>query len=121
MKTLMFATTILLASTAAFAQTPVLTNADLGKPVKQRFTMTPTQWQSFVDRQFKYVQPVPSHHGPRVAVTSWVAPTEELIRRSNEPVPGFYMNTYLGSPYFYPSPGFPLVLQQPIRHMGRRK
>ena len=99
MKTMMFAATILLASTTAFAQTPVITNADLGKPVKQRFTMTPAQWQSFVDRQFKYVAPVSSHHGPRVAVTSWVAPTEALIRKSNEPVWPFYMNTYWGSPY----------------------
>lgn len=98
MRTILVAVCVLFTSTA-FAQVPVLTNADLNKPVKQRIVMTPTQWQNFVDHQTKIVLPVrwSDYGGGRVAVSGWTMPTAEALRRPTYPLQEpFYMSTYVG-------------------------
>jgi hypothetical protein len=94
-----FAFLLFVVAGAARAQVPVLTNADLGKPVTQKITLTPAQWQNFVDHQTKIILPARwnDYGGGRVAVSGWTMPTAEALRRPTYPLqPPFFMSTYVG-------------------------
>jgi hypothetical protein len=116
MKTALLAAALLLTTAPAFAQVPVLTNADLGKHVPQRIVLTPEQWQSLVAHQFVYV-PSPRHEwgGARVTIIPdstphpYIPPTYPLQ-------PPFYMSTSVG-PYFGPYAGYSLYRE----HFGARR
>jgi hypothetical protein len=85
----------LLATAPAFAQVPVLSNANLGT-VKQQFTVTPAVWQGLLARQFVYVPPpTPGRDaedsGPMVTVIPdstpqpYIPPTYPLTNNSYAP------------------------------------
>lgn len=98
MKSLLIA--VALMSTVVYAQTPVITNADLGKPAKAKIVMTPAQWQNFVDHQTK-IPPSARRYdyggGANVAVSNWTMPTAEALKRPTYPLQTpFYMSTYVG-------------------------
>jgi len=73
---------MLLASSPAFGQSRVYTNADLGRPMS-RATVTPEEWASLVAHQFR-LPPAPERPtGPTVVVVdttpTFARSTEELI------------------------------------------
>jgi hypothetical protein len=78
------------------AESPLYTNADLGKPLTRTHTVAPAQLASLAARQFAYVPPVPP--GPQVIILN-SSPTAGPF---GEFAPFEFGRSMDGLPYFNP-------------------
>ena len=88
---------IVAVTASAFAQVPVYTNADLGKPpVAPRHVITPAEYQSLLAHQFQCACGLPQWDfggGGTVAVAGF---TTQPLPPTYPLQPPFYMSTYVG-------------------------
>lgn len=110
--------------TPAFAQVPVYTNADLGKPLQQTHTLTPAEYQSLVANQFVCACGVPHYQGSAtVTVANWTMPTADRLRPTYPLQPPFAMWSYTGRNPHIPAYGFTVgstTYSTPTTSMARR-
>ena len=93
MKTLLIGAAFLLTAASAFAQVPVYTNADLGKPLKHPHKTTPEEFQSIVAHQFVYVpkvHPRRDFDGPRVTIVPYPPPAQYALPPTYPLDPSWY-------------------------------
>jgi hypothetical protein len=100
MKTLLIGAALFFATASSFAQVPVYTNADLGKPLKHPHKTTPEEFQSIVAHQFVYVPRVDLRRdfdGPRVTIVPYTPPAQYALPPTYPLDPSWY-----NQPAYYP-------------------
>jgi hypothetical protein len=98
MKALLIGAAFFFTTASAFAQVPVYTNADLGKPLKHPHKTTPEEFRSIVAHQFVYVPKADrDFEGPRVTIVPYTPPAQYPVPPTYPLDPSWY-----NLPPYYP-------------------
>jgi hypothetical protein len=122
MKTLLIGAAFFLTTAPAFAQVPVYTNADLGKPMKYPHKTTPEEFRSIVAHQFVYVpkvDPRRDFEGPRVTIVPYTPPAQYALPPTYALDPAWYNQpTYYPFVYYGGSAGVRVRERERMRRGG---